>query len=133
MPKRAHVLATQAEEIPVSQSAPPTDSECGSQPQMAKKFTIPIPPPMPKAMETMRPKQKIFRPPVPFGDVHFSIRPTEPAPPPQPAPTPQQQAPPPNHHHPNNETSSGTTSSNPNALSHETIAAARGTTSERIF
>ncbi|MED6159205.1 hypothetical protein PIB30_040142 [Stylosanthes scabra] len=121
MPKRAHVPATQAEEILVSQSAPPTDSERGSQPHMAQKFTIPVPPP-----------QKIFRPPAPFGDVHFSVHPTQPAPP-QPAPTPQQQAPPPNHQHPNNAASSGTTSSNPNALSQETIAAARGTTSERIL
>ncbi|MED6184006.1 hypothetical protein PIB30_043190 [Stylosanthes scabra] len=50
MPKRPYVPTDPREEIPVSQSAPP----------------------MP-----LRAKQKIFRPPAPFGDVHFSTRPAQ--------------------------------------------------------
>ncbi|MED6150547.1 hypothetical protein PIB30_073379 [Stylosanthes scabra] len=131
MPKRQHVPTDPREEIPVSKSAPPVGNatESSSQPQAAPTFVIPVPPPMPKTLQPLRAKQKIFRPPASFGDVHFSTRPAQPPihpiqppfPPQQNAPIPQ--GPPP----------SLPRTSNQEILSQETMAAARGTTAERLF
>ncbi|MED6165367.1 hypothetical protein PIB30_098901 [Stylosanthes scabra] len=134
MPKRPHVPTDPREEIPLSQSAPSAaDSDTGvspnPQPQAAPTFVIPVPPPLPKTLRPFRPKQRIFRPPVPLHDVLFSSRPAQPpfastqnpaAPPKQP-PIPQVQPP------------VVTSTSNANAISQETVAAARGTTAERLF
>ncbi|MED6144226.1 hypothetical protein PIB30_013833 [Stylosanthes scabra] len=127
MPKRPHVPTSQQEEICDSQFAPTNETGSGSQPHAALIFKILVPPPMPNVLQKLRPKQKIFRPPAPFRDVHFSMNPAShqqalsfQPPMPQPPPPPQQQPiRPPSH--------------NPNALSQETMAAARETTSERIF
>ncbi|MED6118566.1 hypothetical protein PIB30_003781 [Stylosanthes scabra] len=135
MSKRPNVPQDPREEIPVSQFAPPTmeDSHANApHTQAGPTFTIPVPPPMPKAMQKLRPKQKIFRPPAPFGDVQFSIHPAHPMYPPtqppqhqattiQPRPMPNQ--PPPNR----------PSSSNTNGISPETMAAARGSTAEMLF
>ncbi|MED6205677.1 hypothetical protein PIB30_019976 [Stylosanthes scabra] len=142
MPKRPHVPTTIADEMPVSQSAPTNANGNDSQPQVAPKFTIPVPPPMPKFLQRLRPKQKIFRPPASFRDVQFSTNHAEPSSVPlstpiphQQPPVPQQQPPRPMQQQPNpqQQPQIPPIPSHPNVLSQETMAAARGTTSERIF
>ncbi|MED6208888.1 hypothetical protein PIB30_049336 [Stylosanthes scabra] len=134
--------APAANVMPVSQSAPTNANGNDSQPQVSPKFTIPVPPPMPKFLQRLRPKQKIFRPPAPFREVQFSTNHAQPSSVPLSTPiphqqplVPQQQPPRPMQQQPNpqQQPQIPPIPSNPNALSQETMAAARGTTSERIF
>ncbi|MED6109534.1 hypothetical protein PIB30_034659 [Stylosanthes scabra] len=127
MPKKPHVPADSREEIPLSQSAPPTVGtvpEGSSQAQSAPTFVIPVPPPLPKTLRSFRPKQRIFRPPAPLSDVLFSARPAQqpsaptqnPPAPPQSSPIPQVQPP-----------------TMPSTSNSDAVAAACGTTTERLF
>ncbi|MED6129664.1 hypothetical protein PIB30_110162 [Stylosanthes scabra] len=136
MPKKPNVPQDPRDEIPVSQSAPPVMQEDGhgnaAHTKARPTFTIPVPPPMPKALQKLRPKQKIFRPPTPFQDIQFNIHPAQPRYPPtqppqnqsttiHPGPVPNQ--PPPNR----------PSSSNLNAISPETIVATLGSTAKRLY
>ncbi|MED6128475.1 hypothetical protein PIB30_098268 [Stylosanthes scabra] len=132
MPKRPHVPSDPREEIPLSQFVPPSignDAETNSQPQAAPTFVIPVPPPMPKSMRPLRPKQRILRSPTPFSDVAFSTRHAQPAAiTTQNLPIHQQQP-----LIPQGQPQAIPSTSNQDAPSQETVAAARGTTPEMIF
>ncbi|MED6160060.1 hypothetical protein PIB30_047922 [Stylosanthes scabra] len=125
IPKRPHVPTDPREEIPLSQVM--MLKLAVSQP--APTFVIPVPPPLPKTLRPFKPKQRIFKPPAPLNDVVFSTRPAQPPsattqnPPalPQQSPIPQVQPP------------AMENTSNSDGISQETVAAARGTTTERFF
>ncbi|MED6128375.1 hypothetical protein PIB30_097126 [Stylosanthes scabra] len=122
MPKKPHVPTDPREEIPISQSAPPTvgdAAEANSQPQAPTTFVIPVPPPMPKTLQPLRPKQRIFRPQAFLSDVRFSTHPAQP--PQQQPPIPQVQPP------------VMPSTSNSEATSQGTPAAAPGATPEGLF
>ncbi|MED6111882.1 hypothetical protein PIB30_056420 [Stylosanthes scabra] len=95
------------------------DAEANSQPQAPTTFVIPVPPPMPKTFQPLRPKQRIFRPLAFLSDVRFSTHPAQP--PQQQPPIPQVQPP------------VMSSTSNSDAISQGTTAAARGATTESLF